>query len=63
MKLVSSHFSSLDGYMKNMVTRKTDTGEAEVREDLLEELGWALSRKDFEGRVQGEAGCRSFLGG
>ena len=54
-KLVGMHFVTLDRGIKSMVTQKMDSGEDEIRQDLLEELGWALSRKDFEDRVKGEA--------
>lgn len=53
-KLVSSHFSTLEREIKEMVTEKTGTGDNIVREDLLKELGWAISKKDFDNRVEGE---------
>lgn len=37
-----------------MVTQRTETGEDVVHQDLLEDLGWDISRKDFEDRVKGK---------
>lgn len=54
-KLVSFYFSTLDRDIKSMVTQTLETGDVEVHQDLLEELGWASSRKDFEDRVKGKA--------
>lgn len=54
-KLVSLCFSTLDRAIKSTFTRTLETGEEEVHQDLLEDLGWASSRKDFEARVKGKA--------
>lgn len=55
-QLVSSHFVDLEGDIKKMVTVNGDTTEKDfVRTDLLEELGWAISRKHFEDLLNGEA--------
>lgn len=54
-KLVSSHFAALEGDIQKMVTTKGDTADKDiVRTDLLEELGWAMSRKDLEDLVKGK---------
>ncbi|CAN0363637.1 unnamed protein product [Pylaiella littoralis] len=48
-QLVSAHFVALEEALQKMVTTKGDITENDVvRTDLLEELGWAMSRKEFE---------------
>lgn len=54
-EILRLYFSALDGEIKSMVTQTLETGEDEIHQDLLEELGWDLSRKDFEDRVKGKA--------
>ncbi|CBN77626.1 GBP1, guanylate-binding protein [Ectocarpus siliculosus] len=52
-QLVASHFGELELDIKSLVTENTPTGGEFVRTDLLNELGWADTRKDFNDLVKG----------
>lgn len=51
--LVDSHFGELTRDVTTMVTTQDMEGKDVIDEALLEELGWAISRKKFEALVQG----------
>lgn len=57
-QLVASHFGELEQDIKSLITENTPTGGEFVRTDLLNELGWADTRKDFDYLVKGKAGFR-----
>ncbi|CAM9938236.1 unnamed protein product [Ectocarpus fasciculatus] len=51
-QLVGSNFRELVQAIKTLVTEKTPTGDDLFREALLNQLGWAISREDFDDLVK-----------